>query len=128
MHILVIDDDSSVRTFVRKALEGHGHAVSLAEDGTKGLKLLCDAPEHVDAVVLDLVMPSMDGWATFRAIRALNPAIPVVLISGFDALGVVPLLSEGFVSFLQKPFTIDDLLGAIAKSMNRSYENGPTGA
>jgi CheY-like chemotaxis protein len=86
--ILVVDDEPAVRTALRMTLEQRGFAVSTAPNGREALRQLCarsseDKPYH--AIILDIVMPDIDGWEVLRAIQN-NPlwkGIPVVVISGF---------------------------------------------
>ncbi|HET7701833.1 MAG TPA: response regulator [Candidatus Limnocylindrales bacterium] len=103
--VLVVDDERLNRMVLRRALEADGRAVSEAPDGRVALEIL-DA-EQVDVVLLDLVMPEMDGYQTLAALKA-NEAlghIPVIIISGVDELGsVVRCIEMGATDYLTKPF------------------------
>ncbi len=124
MKVLVVDDDPTVRKLLERFLGPLGHSVVVAQDGNEAVETLCDASTPFDAVILDLVMPSMDGWATFRAMRAYRRRLPVVIISGFDALGVAGLLTDSRVTFLQKPFLRDQLVAALELVTAASSQSG----
>lgn len=103
--ILVIDDGEMNRRVLRAALERHGHAVDEAANGREGLAVLADRP--VDVVLLDLVMPELDGFETLAAIKANETLrhLPVIVISGLDELeAVVRCIEMGATDYLSKPF------------------------
>jgi len=103
--ILVVDDERLNRMLLRRALEGQGHAVSEAENGRQALVSL--AAEAFDVVLLDIVMPELDGYATLEAIKA-DPALrhlPVIIISGVEEIAsVVRCIEAGATDYLPKPF------------------------
>jgi DNA-binding response OmpR family regulator len=111
-HILVIDDEPELVRFVERALEAGGHAVTTATDGAVGLGLaLSTSP---DLVVLDLVMPGVDGRHVLRALHAAKPAIKILVLSAdADVRARVELLEAGAVDFLGKPFAIRELLARV---------------
>lgn len=108
--ILVIDDEESVRDYVRSVLEKQGHTVYEAPDGKQGLKLLKQF--KADAIITDLVMPEMEGIETIRAIRKDFPDCGIVAMSGSafsgEYLSMAKLL--GAFAVLQKPFSKAELL------------------
>ena len=103
--VLVVDDERMNRMILRRALEGQGHVVSEAENGRQALARLEEAP--LDIVLLDLIMPELDGYATLEAIKA-NPAIrhiPVIIVSGVEEIeSVVRCIEAGATDYLPKPF------------------------
>ena len=103
--VLVVDDERMNRLLLRRALEVEGHAVTEAANGREALeRLRADAP---DVVLLDLVMPELDGYATLREIKAdPNLAhVPVIIISGVDDLdSIVRCIEMGATDYLPKPF------------------------
>ena len=119
-NILIVDDDPAVQMTIRLLLERAGHQITVAGDGRKGLALF--EAGQFDLLFLDIFMPGMDGLETMRHIRALQPAIPIVVISGRsftpdahaepDFLRMATKL--GAVASLQKPFRADALLAAVA--------------
>jgi CheY-like chemotaxis protein len=118
-NILIVDDDPAVQMTIRLLLERAGHQITVAGDGRKGLALF--EAGQFDLLFLDIFMPGMDGLETMRHIRALQPAIPIVVISGRsftpDAHAEPDFLKMatklGAVASLQKPFRPDALLAAV---------------
>jgi DNA-binding response OmpR family regulator len=110
--ILVIDDEPELVRFVARALEAVGHQVTCATDGAVGLGMaLSDLP---DLVILDLVMPGVDGRHVLRAIHAARPELRVLVLSAEADVGArVELLEAGAVDFLGKPFAIRELLARV---------------
>ena len=103
--MLVVDDERLNRMLLRKALEAEGHEVDEAPDGRQALAALRERP--VDVVLLDLVMPELDGYATLEAIKA-DPAlrhVPVIVVSGVEEIeSVVRCIEMGATDYLSKPF------------------------
>ena len=122
-NILIVDDDPAVQLTIRLILERTGHHVTAAGDGRKGLALF--ATSRFDLLFLDIFMPGMDGLETMRHIRALQPAIPIIVISGRsmapDAYAEPDFLRMatklGAVASLQKPFRPDALLAAVDRCL-----------
>jgi len=113
--ILIVDDDDALRTTAAMMLECQGFKTVTARNGLEALHELERNPQ-ISAVLLDLLMPVMDGEETFRQLRNFWTSIPVILISGFDlseirqSFGNPP--PDGFV---QKPFTFAKLTGALSR-------------
>ena len=110
--VLVVDDDRAIRGFVAEALMDEGYEVKTAGDGREALAVSRDW--HPDLIVLDLMMPVMDGW-TFRARQRQVDAladVPVVVTSAATTLRTCQQVLEPCV-LLAKPFELDELLGAI---------------
>jgi PAS domain S-box-containing protein len=115
-HILVVDDEEDVRSTARLMLEYLGYTVVEAEDGQVALDLLAATPHLVSGVLLDVTMPVMDGEEVFAAIREILPDLPVVLSSGYnEGVSMARLRERGPVSFLQKPYTIQELGAAMRR-------------
>jgi CheY-like chemotaxis protein len=118
-NILIVDDDPAVQLTIRLILERAGHHVTAAGDGRKGLAQF--EASQFDLLFLDIFMPGMDGLETMRHIRALAPAIPIIVISGRsaapDAYAEPDFLKMatklGAVASLPKPFRPDALLAAV---------------
>jgi two-component system cell cycle response regulator len=103
--VLVVDDERLNRMLLRRALEGEGHTVLEALNGRQALELL--SAESVDVVLLDIVMPELDGYATLAAIKAdaALDHLPVIIISGVDEIeSVVRCIGMGATDYLTKPF------------------------
>lgn len=106
--ILVIDDDAQDRDLISAVLEERGYEVTVAENGRTGLAL-CHR-QRIDAVVLDLRMPEMDGRSVLQQLRTLHPSLPVVVFSGEGTDEVEQdVLDRGATAFIQKAFSLDQL-------------------
>jgi PAS domain S-box-containing protein len=114
--ILVVDDEESIREITRGTLETFGYRVLTANDGTEALALYVDHKDEIAVVLTDMMMPFMDGPATIRALRKINPAIRIIAASGLiggHKPGEASL--EGVSIFLSKPYTAEKLLNALAE-------------
>jgi two-component system chemotaxis response regulator CheY len=112
--VLVVDDDEAIRALLREALEDEGYAVQEAADGAQALGMLGRA--RPDAVLLDLMMPVLDGWGFLRAAATLPRAgLPIVVMSASSSLSAAAqeLLGLGVRAWLPKPFDLDTLLGMV---------------
>ncbi|GIW73391.1 MAG: hypothetical protein KatS3mg102_2933 [Planctomycetota bacterium] len=112
--ILVVDDDAQIRSLLASALDAEGYQVLAAADGLEAVELLERTRAAVDLVVLDMVMPRLDGIATFGRVRALAPHARVVLSSGFsDEVEITRLLDQGADAFVAKPYRMGTLLETV---------------
>jgi CheY-like chemotaxis protein len=115
--ILVIDDDLSLATAIEMVLQNYGFEVVVANSGRSALDLVEAA--DVDVIILDMVMPGMNGLETIQAFRQRVPAVPIIATSGFgesrrsspDVLATATQCGAAFS--LRKPFGISDLISAI---------------
>lgn len=121
--ILVVDDNPK---FLKDALPMYGYEVSIAEDGIEALKMLKSEKNHYDLILLDVMMPNMDGWDTLKAIRN-NPDtkyIPVIMITAVsEDQKVVSGLRIGADDYIVKPFILPNLLARIEAVLRRSKWN-----
>jgi len=112
LNVLVVDDEEIVCELAAEMLDTLGHKAFLAPSGKEALNRL--EKEDFDLVVLDLVMPEMNGQEVFRRIRESHPQLPVIISSGYSEDQVVRrLLRDGAVSFLKKPYRLDDFSSVI---------------
>jgi CheY-like chemotaxis protein len=113
--ILVIDDEPAVRDSLARMLQREGHEVTTAGDGVEGLRRWRENGATV--VILDIHMPRSDGIETLVQLRALQPALPVIVISGGDQTHTLGLLGDarllGAVRTLAKPFSLSELTAAV---------------
>ncbi len=110
-HILVVDDDEAILRLMQAFLEDAGFEVTTVLGGQAGIDAIHGSPQRFDAVILDLVMPEVDGARVFEAIRRVRTDLPVILVSGYAADAARGLLAEGSgASFLHKPFEPEDLV------------------
>ncbi|HEV2713020.1 MAG TPA: response regulator transcription factor [Gaiellaceae bacterium] len=119
MKILVVDDERAVRDSLRRALELQGYEVELASDGAEALARL-NGNGHPDAVVLDILMPGIDGLEVCRRIRRAGNAVPVLMLTARDAVGDrVEGLDAGADDYLVKPFALEELLARVRALLRR---------
>ena len=115
--VLVIDDDDMVRRATRGALVRLGFDVEEAASGADGIGLLAQRPEGYDVVLLDLVMPGLSGAETYRALRRINPRLPVVVCTGYSADAHMDAEMRGGISgVLRKPFNRERLAVALQEA------------
>ena len=118
MRILVVDDEPAVRDSLERALRLDGYEVELARDGGEGLVKLRAAPP--DALVLDLLMPGMDGLAMCRTIRAAGDRTPVLVLTARDGVADrVAGLDAGADDYLAKPFALEELQARLRALLRR---------
>ena len=115
MRILVIDDEPAVAAVIAEALREEGHEVSAAGGGEQGLQAMAAIPP--DAVFLDIIMPGMDGIEVLRRIRARDPDLPVIILSGWAGKSQLDEARRlGVTDILQKPVALRTLSSALAHS------------
>ena len=119
MHILVVDDDQAVRDSLKRSLEYNGYEVSTAEDGVQALARL--AAVRPDAVIMDVMMPRLDGLETTRMLRAAGNDVPILVLTARDAVGDrVDGLDAGGDDYMAKPFALDELLARLRALVRRA--------
>jgi DNA-binding response OmpR family regulator len=108
--LLLIDDEEMILEYTAEVLRDLGYAVTACQDPEKAVALYRADWSGIDLVILDMVMPRMSGREVFHAIKAINPAVRVLLASGYSVDGEARhILDEGVRGFIQKPFRIDEL-------------------
>jgi two-component system response regulator MprA len=122
MKILVVDDERAVRDSLRRALELEGYEIELAGDGREALYRL-DTDSQPDAVILDVLMPGLDGLEVCRRIRANGNSVPVLMLTARDAVeNRVEGLDAGADDYVTKPFALEELLARVRALIRRSAE------
>ncbi len=112
MHILVVDDDQAVRDSLARSLQYSGYEVSTATDGLEALaKLSAIRP---DAVIMDVMMPRLDGLEATKMLRSTGNDVPILVLTARDAVGDrVDGLDAGADDYMVKPFALDELLARL---------------
>jgi len=119
-HILVIDDDKAMRDACFQILSRQGFRVELAASARQGLALL--ERLSFDAILLDLVMPDMDGLEALKKIKALDSDIEVIIITGYGTIqSAVESIKAGAFHFLSKPFVPDDLRNLVGRALEKRH-------
>lgn len=122
--ILVIDDDPAVTSLLRRGLAYEGYTVATAESGEAGLALAREAPP--DLVILDIMMPGVDGLEVLRRLRAVDARLPVLLLTARDApADEVRGLERGADDYVVKPFRFEVLLARVRALFRRHETERP---
>ena len=118
--LLVVEDDSAVRDALERALSFEGYEIDTATDGAVALSKLREAER--DLVVLDVMMPHVDGIEPCRRIRASGDSVPILMLTAKTTVGDrVEGLDAGADDYMVKPFALDELLARIRALLRRSY-------
>jgi CheY-like chemotaxis protein len=114
--VLVVEDEDPLRRLVERILVREGYAVTVARHGADALQIAASMHPPVEVLITDLVMPELGGRHVAEALRARNPALPVLFISGYDPDPVMLDASQqGNTGFLAKPFTGSALLAELRR-------------
>lgn len=125
MRILVVEDEAAIADFLERGLEAEGYSVVCAPDGEAGRRIaLTDA---VDMVILDRMLPRLDGLEVLDAIRATKPALPVLLLTARgEVADRVEGLDRGATDYLAKPFSFDELVARVRAHLRVPTEGEAT--
>ena len=122
MRLLVVEDERDLAQTLRRALEEEEFAVDVAEDGEDALFKIREMP--YDAVILDLMLPGLDGWTLLQTIRAAGIRTPVLVLTARDMIDDrVRGLNLGADDYLTKPFALAELIARIRAMIRRAYGN-----
>jgi two-component system, OmpR family, response regulator MprA len=125
-HIAVIDDDEKITSLLRRSLAFEGYEISTAPDGAEGLKLLNQ--RQTDLVILDVMMPKMDGWEVCRRLREAGISSPILLLTAKDEVtDRVKGLDLGADDYLVKPFALEELMARVRALLRRRPDNTDEG-
>jgi DNA-binding response OmpR family regulator len=118
VRILLIEDESGIVEFVRKALRADGHQVDVSSDGLEGERRALTS--DVDLVILDRLLPGREGLDVLRGIRAAKPDLPVIMLTALGEVGAkVEALDAGATDYVTKPFSVDELLARVRAHLRR---------
>ena len=123
MQILIVDDEPAVRSSLSRALQLKGYGIRVAGDGAEALARARTA--RYDAVVLDVMMPGIDGIEVCRRLRHSGDDTPILMLTARDAVGDrVAGLDAGADDYLVKPFALEELLARLRALLRRNTDNG----
>lgn len=122
MRLLVIEDDLVIASELERALRKAGHKADIAHDGETGLELALGA--SYSAVVLDIMLPRMDGWEVCQRLRQSGSAVPVLMLTAKDTVtDRVKGLDQGADDYLVKPFAFQELMARLRAITRREFQN-----
>ena len=117
-NMLLVDDDEEIRASLRRSLALEGYKIAQAADGSEALRLAREAPP--DLVVLDVMLPEVDGLEVCRRLRAADETLPIIMLTARDAVpDRVAGLENGADDYLVKPFAFEELLARIRVRLRR---------
>ena len=123
MKILVVDDERAVRESLRRALELEGYEIELAEDGNEALAAL-EGGDDPDAMILDVLMPGLDGLEVCRRLRKTGSRLPVLMLTArVEVENRVAGLDAGADDYVTKPFALEELLARVRALLRRAHED-----
>ncbi len=123
--IIVIDDDAKITSMLKRSLAFEGYAVATASNGQEGLKILLQ--EEPNLVVLDVMMPVIDGWEVCRRIRESGSEVPILMLTAKDEIADrVKGLDLGADDYLVKPFALEELLARVRSLLRRRSDKADT--
>jgi two-component system, cell cycle sensor histidine kinase and response regulator CckA len=109
--ILVVDDEDSIREITQTSLETYGYRVLVASEGIEAIALYTQHKEDISVVLIDMMMPSMDGPTTIRVLQKINPQVKIIGVSGLVSNHkMIELVGNSVTTFLPKPYTSNELL------------------
>ncbi len=116
--VLIVDDEAVIRRGLCRVLEGRGYQVETSESGFVAIERLQKTP--FDIVITDLKMPGMDGIEVLKAIKILQPAVPVIIITGYSTVGTaVEAMKNGAFDYISKPFTPEQIIEMVEKALEQ---------
>ncbi len=118
-HVLIVEDDNSLRDLFSEALESDGFKTSIASNGAEGIQMFDEV--NPDLVFLDLLMPKMDGWEALERVRKISEC-PVIIVAGQGTTEDIirGLLEAGADDYLVKPFGIKELIARVNAVLRRA--------
>jgi|GEM_PF-2117200 len=123
-HIMIVDDEETVRTLAARTLQGLGYTVTTCADGIEAISYYQHHYDEVDLVILDLIMPKLGGLETLLRLKKTNPSVKVLVASGYAQPSVVAaVLKEGALEVLNKPYRIGLFSEAVARHLANTKHN-----
>ena len=122
--ILLVDDEEIVLKICEKMLERLGYRVLKAGSGMEAINIYKDKMEAIDMVILDMIMPNMDGGKTYEKMKTINPKVKVLLASGYSVESQAnEILKRGCDGFIQKPFKLKGLSEKLIEILNQTTKS-----
>lgn len=117
--ILIVDDEPAIRDITKTSLESHEYQTLVASDGIEAIAIYAKYTDKISAVLVNLMLPGLDGLTTIRTLKKINPDVKIVATSGLIAKNKLgEIVNTGAATFLSKPYTINELLLALNQVMS----------
>ncbi len=117
--ILVVDDEEKIRISIREVLKHHGYKVMLAADGAEAVKIYKKNKEKIKLVIMDLMMPVLNGKEATEKLKEINPEVKIILSSGYLGTEMgVEMLADESVKYVEKPFHLQELIYAVRAGLD----------
>ena len=117
--VLLVDDEEMIIDVGKRMLEKLGYETLTATNGAEAIEIFQTRKDKIDLVILDMIMPKLSGGETFDRLKQINPAVEVILCSGYTIDGqATDILNRGCRSFIQKPFNLQTLSQHIRAVLN----------
>ncbi len=114
--ILIVDDEAAIQEITKSSLEAHNYKTLIASDGIEAIAVYAKNMDKISAVLIDIMLPSLDGLTAIRTLKKINPQVKVVASSGLMSDGKLSAVTEtGVNTFLSKPYTVKELLLSLQK-------------
>lgn len=117
-NVLLVDDDEVIRHLGTSMLTGLGYKVFIASDGEEAVKVYKERGDEIDLVIMDRVMPKIDGFESYNLLKKINPHVKVVISSGYAADEAKNLRESGVLDFLDKPYRLSQLANTVRKAID----------
>ncbi|MEH2464188.1 hybrid sensor histidine kinase/response regulator [Nostoc sp.] len=117
--ILVVDDEVAIQEITRTSLEAHNYKTLIASDGMEAIALYAQYRDKISAVLMDIMLPSLDGLTAIRTLRKINPQVRIIASSGLTSDNKLSAVAAiGVNTFLSKPYTVNELLLSLQKVLS----------
>jgi PAS domain S-box-containing protein len=117
--ILLVEDETAVRSLVSEILVRHGFRILEAKDGEEGVEIFASEGDRIDLILSDVLMPKMGGLAMARRIHGMRPDVPIVFMSGYSENAASALDGDRQSIFLQKPFSVSNLISILDEALEK---------
>ncbi|OUL26584.1 hypothetical protein BV372_26650 [Nostoc sp. T09] len=109
--LLVVDDEAAIREITTTSLESYNYQIISASDGIEAIALYAQNQDKIKVVIIDMMMPKMDGATTIHTLQKMNPKLPIIAVSGLTTSKQVFIdKTSQHTTFLSKPYTVQELL------------------
>jgi PAS domain S-box-containing protein len=117
--ILIVDDEPAIQEVTKTSLETHNYKTIIADDGIEAIALYAKHTDEISAVLMDIMLPSLDGLTAIRTLQRINPQVRIIATTGLMSSNKISTIASiGVTTFLSKPYTVNELLLALQKVMS----------